>query len=182
MQDRIDRLAENLACNGCQWRIEIGSRQFQHILDEIWQSVRRPAKRSMRSWIFRDGLGSRASPVPTPLRTPREIQQGPSANRTLAGNMRTSPAMPRDKAQGLQPRGRKYRCAGEGADCLVVVIKRCPGAQWPGSSPLDRVNRQREDGSLRPGARAGSIERFHPGSERGSRSPSLHAENALSWR
>ena len=38
--------------------------------------------------------------------------------RALARNLRTWPTMPREKAQVVNPRGRKYRCVGEGRTAL----------------------------------------------------------------
>jgi len=54
------------------------------------------------------------------------------------------------KAQADEPRGRKYRCAGAGADCSVVVLKRgnARGAKGAGHPHWDRKG-QRATGGTR---------------------------------
>src|SRR5476649_730701 len=54
------------------------------------------------------------------------------------------------KAQADEPRGRKYRCAGAGADCSVVVLKRgnARGAKGAGHPHRDRKG-QRATGGTR---------------------------------
>src|SRR5471032_17893 len=54
------------------------------------------------------------------------------------------------KAQADEPRGRKYRCAGAGADCSVVVLKRgnARGAKGAGHPRRDRKG-QRATGGTR---------------------------------
>ena len=42
------------------------------------------------------------------------ILGGAKLNLALVRNVRTWPAMPRERRKRLQPRGRKYRCAGDG--------------------------------------------------------------------
>ena len=51
-----------------------------------------------------------------PKDCPSEIRHVGGAKLDLAcvWNVRTWPAMPREKTEALQPQGRKYRCAGEG--------------------------------------------------------------------
>jgi hypothetical protein len=68
--------------------------------------------------------------------------------RVFVRNLRTWLAMAREKAQADEPRGRKYRCAGAGADCSVVAVKRgnACGAKGAGHPRRDRwVNWQQEE-------------------------------------
>jgi hypothetical protein len=63
-------------------------------------------------------------------------------------NLRTWLAMEREKAQGEEPRGRKYQCVSTGADCSVVAMKRGNGrgAKGAGHSRRDRrVNWKQEE-------------------------------------
>ena len=55
-------------------------------------------------------------------------------------NLRTWFAMVREKAQAEAPRGQKYRCAGSGSDCPIVVTKRgnSRGAKGAGDPGRDR--------------------------------------------
>jgi hypothetical protein len=92
-------------------------------------------------------------------------------------NLGTCSAMLREKAQVADPRGRKYRCAKSGADCLVVARKRgnARGAKGAGHSRRDhsRPTATRDEPCGRAGrrqpsgvARAGYAERLTSGSVR----------------
>ena len=84
--------------------------------------------------------------------------------RAFVRNVRTWPAMPREKAQAAKTARPKVPMRRRGADCLVVVMKRgnARGAKGAGHRHWARVNRQREEpdgsmegGSLRAVTRAG---------------------------
>ena len=64
--------------------------------------------------------------------------------------LRTWVAMAREKAQADEPRGPKYRCAGAGADCFVVAVRRgnARGAKGAGHQHRDRKG-QRVTGGTR---------------------------------
>src|SRR6516162_1768785 len=70
-----------------------------------------------------------------------------NAGGRLVRNVRTWPAMLREKAQAAPTARPKVLMRRRGADCSVVVMKRgnARGAKGVGHRLLDRVNRQREE-------------------------------------
>src|SRR5438876_5349583 len=85
-------------------------------------------------------------------------------NLAVVRNVRTWPAMPREKAQAAPTARPKVLMRRRGADCPVVVLKRgnARGAKGGGSSPLRSgqpatggTRYSMEGGSLRAVARAG---------------------------
>src|ERR1700720_3338231 len=97
---------------------------------------------------------------------PSGIRHGGGAklNLALVRNVRTWPAMPREKAQAAPTARPKVLMRRRGADCPVVVLKRsnARGAKGAGHRRWERANWQQEElqfstegGSLRAVARAG---------------------------
>src|ERR1700731_4470026 len=89
---------------------------------------------------------------------------GAKLNLALVRNVRTWPAMPREKAQAAPTARPKVLMRRRGADCPVVVLKRgnARGAKGAGHRRWERANWQQEElqfstegGSLRAVARAG---------------------------
>src|SRR5258708_21024678 len=85
-----------------------------------------------------------------------DASDGPSGIRHVGGanlnwapvrNVRTWPAMPREKAQAAPTARLKVPMRRLGADCLVVAMKRgnARGAKGAGHRHWGRVNRQREE-------------------------------------
>src|SRR5262249_21766605 len=72
---------------------------------------------------------------------------GAKLNLALVRNVRTYTAMLREKAQAAPTARPKVPMRRLGADCSVVASKRLEGcrSEGSGSSPLARVNRQREE-------------------------------------
>ena len=74
------------------------------------------ARRIGRAKLWQRRSGRRRGSLGGCLRRPSGIRHigGANLNRALVRNVRTLPAMLRERRKRLQPRGRKYRCAGEG--------------------------------------------------------------------
>ena len=81
--------------------------------------------------------------------------------RALVRNLRTWPAMPREKAQAAPTARPKVPMRRRGADCPVVAMKRgnARGAKGAGHRHLARVNRQREEPDVQ--WKAAAFARWH---------------------
>src|SRR6516164_10713117 len=98
---------------------------------------------------------------------------GAKLNQALVRNVRTWPAMLREKAQAAQTARPKVLMRRRGADCSVLVTKRgnARGAKGAGHRHLARVNRQREEPDDQ--WKAAAFARWHEPDELRGSSPDL---------
>src|ERR1039458_10154981 len=102
---------------------------------------------------------------------------GAKLNRALVWNVRTWPAMPREKVQAAPTARPKVPMRRRGADCLVIALKRgnARGAKGAGHRHWAWVNRQREEPDDQ--WKAAAFARWHePDESRGSRPESVRSE------
>src|ERR1700682_2063571 len=109
------------------------------------------------------------------LRRPKRIRHvgGAKLNLALVRNVRTWPAMAREKAQAAPTARPKVPMRRRGADRPVVVTKRgnARGAKGAGHRHLARVNRQREEPDVQ--WKAAAFARWHEPDDARVSSPDL---------
>ena len=120
--------------------ILVGTVETASAMQNWWQKRRKRIEAMSKP-------GVTLPPRSAPCRCLRRLERHPACRRREArpglhtGNARTSPAMPREKAKRLRPRGRKVPMRGRGADRLVVAAKALHGVGSEGgrSSTLRRA-------------------------------------------
>ena len=123
-----------------------------------------PKHRKRFRWHQNRGLDDapgRAGRLPTYWPCGVRCAGGVTLILAFARNVRTWPAMLREKAQVAKTTRLKVPMRRRGADCLVLVMKRgnARGAKGAGHRRLDWVNRQRDEPDIR--WKAAAFMRWH---------------------